>query len=255
MKFQTPSRKVKSVDRAFELISCLQRLGGASLTELAEEMDLAKSTVHNYLVTLEDLGYVVNEGGTYRLGLRFLTHGIAARKLVGLEDLIHDHLSTVADDISYPTWWMCEEFGRGFFLDGKVPEGSDRIYGRVGRRSYLHTHALGKAILAERSNDQVREIVGRWGLPVRTERTTTDLETLLDDLRTIRNEGFAVSDGESALGVLSVGAGFRDKKGRIHAIGSFCFTREVHSTQIDELGQRLEEAATLIENQISVEEQ
>lgn len=49
------------------------------MTELADTLDLAKSTVHSHLQTLVDLGYVVREDGTFQLGLQFLGLGERVR--------------------------------------------------------------------------------------------------------------------------------------------------------------------------------
>jgi len=250
MQQRESSRMVKSVINGFELVGRLQALGGATLTELAGDMNLAKSTVHNYLTTLETLGYVVNEDGTYRLGLRFLTHGIAAKRALGLQIFVSDHLLSIGGNIPYPTWWVCEELGRGIFLGGAVSQEDDPIYGRMGKRSYLHTHAPGKAILAQLSDEHVRQIIDRWGLPERTERTTTDGESLLDELDEIRERGIAVSDSEAILGVLSVGVSFQDSMGRTHAIGTFCFAREVHLSRAEEIGELLLDEVDTIESKL-----
>ncbi|WP_245957315.1 helix-turn-helix domain-containing protein [Haloplanus rubicundus] len=42
----------------------------ATVTELAADLDASKSTIHNHLTTLVELGYVVTEGNVYHLGLR-----------------------------------------------------------------------------------------------------------------------------------------------------------------------------------------
>ena len=143
-----PARQVKSVKTAFRLVTVLQSLGSATLTELANHLDLATSTVHNYLATLESMGYVVQTDGQYRLGLHFLTHGEAAKRSLGGHDLVLDALPAIAADVSYPTWWVKEETGHGVFLEKALPSEREVLYGRVGKRSYLHTHAPGKAILA-----------------------------------------------------------------------------------------------------------
>jgi DNA-binding IclR family transcriptional regulator len=250
MSQEESSRMVKSVMTAFELVGRLQALGGATLTELAGDLDLAKSTVHNYLKTLETLGYVVNEDGRYRLGVRFLTHGIAAKRALGLRSLVSDNLSSIGEDIPYPTWWVCEELGRGIFLERAVPQEYEPVYGRMGKRSYLHTHAPGKAILARLSDKHVRQIVDRWGLPGRTERTTTGRNLLFDELDEIRERGIAVSDSEAILGVLSVGVNFQDSRGRTHAIGTFCFAREIHPSRAEEIGELLLDKVGIIESKL-----
>lgn len=235
----TPSRQVQSVTTAFTIINELQNRGSATPSQLTDQLDLSNSSIHNYLSTLEHEGYVVNEGGRYRLGLRFLTHGIAAKNTLGIQNIVREALQSIATEFSYPAWWVAEEFGRGLFLDGVVPEDQTATYGNVGKRSYLHTHALGKAILALSSDKYVEQVIERYGLAEQTMRTTTDTDSLFEELDEIRDRGFEVSDGEAVLGIISLGAAFKDTEGRVHAIGVFGNSRDLAGTQAEEMGSQL----------------
>lgn len=236
------SRQVQSVRTSFRIIQLIQEFGGTSLNEIADQLDLAKSTVHNYLGTLEAMGYVVKQDETYRLGLRFLTHGMAAKNSIHVSEIVQQSLSTLAREISQPVWWIAEEFGRGIFLEKAGSDDGAESYGTVGKRSYLHTHAPGKAILARLPRDEVRRIVDYHGLPMHTTETTTDEATLMRELETIRNQGFAVSVGEAALAVRSVGVAFEDHHGRHHGIGVFGYTHDFGSeNRDDDIPSRLTE--------------
>ncbi|WP_336135199.1 IclR family transcriptional regulator [Natronomonas amylolytica] len=250
MLANTPSRQVKSVRTVFELIDRLQALGGATPAQLTEELDLSKSSVHNYLATLEMEGYVVNDDGTYRLGLRFLTHGVAARNMAGIEGPIGSTVEAIAAELSQPTWWVTEEAGRGYFIESAIPADASSIYGSVGKRSYLHTHALGKAALALASEEYVERVADHHGLPQQTRRTTTDVDALLSELTAIRERGYAISEGEAVLGVLSVGVGLEDATGRRHAIGVFGHARNFAGNRAENIGQRLVEAVRDLERDL-----
>ncbi|MFC7157035.1 IclR family transcriptional regulator [Halomarina halobia] len=247
MLANTPSRQVQSVRTAFELINRLQALGGATPAQLTEELDLSKSSVHNYLATLEVEGYLVNDGGTYRLGLRFLTHGTAAKYAAGVERPIVRTVRSVAEELAESTWGVAEEFGRGYFMENATPADATTTYGSVGKRSYLHTHALGKAILAGSSDEYVERVADHHGLPEQTRRTTTDVDDLIAELETVRERGFAVSEGEAVLGILSVGVGFRDADDRRHAIGVFGHSRDFAGNHPENIGERLVEAVGELE--------
>jgi len=62
---------VGATERSFRIIEQLGERGGG-VSELAESLSISKSTVHNHLQTLRELGYVVQDGDEYRLGLQFL---------------------------------------------------------------------------------------------------------------------------------------------------------------------------------------
>lgn len=247
----TPSRQVQSVKTASKIIDILQNRGGATPTELTNQLDISNSSVHNYLATLEQEGYVVNESGRYRLGLRLLTHGMAAKNVLGSNNLIRNTIQSLADEFPYPIWWVSEEYGRGFFLDGITPDDQTSTYGNVGKRSYLHTHAPGKAILAELTDEYIEQIITRHGLPEQTMRTTTDSETLFEEIQSVRNRGFVVSDGEAVLGILSLGVAFWGPENRVHAIGVFGNSRDFAGTEAEEMGTRLLESVDSLESDLS----
>jgi DNA-binding IclR family transcriptional regulator len=248
-----PARQVKSIQTAFELLNQIQALGGATSAQLTEEVELSKSSVHNYLATLEMDGYVVNDNGVYRLGLRFLTHGAAAKSMAGLAQPIVETLQTAAEEISQPTWHVTEEYGRGYFIENAVPEGSTNLYGTVGKRSYLHTHALGKAIFALASDDYVTQIVDYHGLPAQTRQTVTDPDDLREEIDAIRDRKFAIAEGEAVLGILSVGVGFRDAHDRLHAIGIFGHSRNFAGNRAENIGRRLVQTVGDLEQQLQKE--
>lgn len=236
------SRQVQSVRTSFRIIQSIQEFGGMSLNEIADQLDLAKSTAYNYIGTLEAMGYVIKQDETYRLGLRFLTHGMAAKYSIHVSEIVQQSLATLAREISQPAWWIVEEFGRGIFLEKAGVGNGDESYGTVGKRSYLHTHAPGKAILSRLPRDEVRKIVDYHGLPMYTTETTTDEATLMRELETIRSQGFAVSVGEAALAVRSVGVAFEDPDGRHHSIGVFGYTHDFGGeNRDDDIPSRLTE--------------
>lgn len=247
---QSSSRQVQSVEQAFTIISLLQDLDGSTVGELTSELDLAKSTVHNYLGTLQSLGYVIERDGTYRLGLRFLTHGMAAKSGLQMREVVTHTLSEVSEELSYPVWWVVKELGRGIFVERTGPEEMP-VYGRVGKRSHLHTHAPGKAILARCSPEEVERIVEYHGLPALTKETITDIDELDNELGLIREQGYAESDGEAALGIQSVGVAFEDPYGCAHGIGIFESSHKYSDTPKQNIPPALQKAADSICNSFS----
>jgi len=237
------SRQVKSVRTAFRMVEFLQDMDGATMNELATQLDLAKSTVHNYLGTLQSLGYVVKRDGTYRLGLRFLTHGMAAKSGLGLRDAVTHVLPEVAARLDQPVWWIVEELGRGIFVATAAPDSDKQVYGRVGKRSYLHTQAPGKAILATLQGDYVDEIIEYHGLPTYTSETITDPDRLREELDTISEQGYAISDGEAALGVRSVGVAFEGPFGCTHGLGVFGYSHAINAALEQDIPGVLQDAA------------
>jgi IclR family acetate operon transcriptional repressor len=88
---------------------------------------------------------------------------------------------------------------------GQVPSThSMRMFTEVGRRVDLHSTGVGKAVLSLLPDDEVRALVARAGMPAKTPHTITDPDTLVAALHHIREEGYAVDEGEQEVGVRCV---------------------------------------------------
>lgn len=205
---ESADHHVHSVTRAHELIELLKEFDGAGVTELAEHVDLAKSTVHKYLTTLNDLGYVVKQDDTYHLGLKYLDLGMYARDTHPAVELSRPSLRNLVEETDEIGWCTCEENGQLVTLDVVVGDHdiNQKFKGQIGNREYLHPHAGGKAILAEYSDARVDQIVDAQGLPQYTDRTITDRDELFAELDEIRATGVAFNDEEAIKGYRAVGA-------------------------------------------------
>jgi DNA-binding IclR family transcriptional regulator len=74
----------------------------------------------------------------------------------------------------------------------------------LGTRTHLHTTALGKSILAHMPTDRFNDIIDHYGLPQITENTTTDRAQLEEQLEQIRDQDYALDDGERLAGLRCV---------------------------------------------------
>jgi len=199
-------RGIKSADRVYDIIELLFEMDRMTMSELAEEMDLATSTVHEYLKTCEQREYVVrNPDGTYTLSLKFLDLGEMVRQLSPVYKTAQKPLVRIADNTGEVAWLYTEEYGYAVPLDAKRGQQGVQVVGRIGNRKPIHHISAGKAMLAEMPRNRVEAILDRHGLPGATENTLTSRETLFETLDTIRERGYAFNDGEEVEGIRAVG--------------------------------------------------
>lgn len=206
---------IQSDEVLFDIIEHLEREGAVGVTELAGAVDRTKSTVHAHLASLANRGYVVNTNGKYRLGLRFFDLGVRVRNEIDLYHVASPKLVEMAAQSEENARCIVEENGLGTFVAGAAGKHSVSTDARVGTQTTLHCISGGKAILAHLPEHRVRAIVDRHGLPKRTENTITDLDALLSELATIREDGFAINHGESIDGIHAVSAPVRDVDGGV----------------------------------------
>jgi IclR family acetate operon transcriptional repressor len=116
----------------------------------------------------------------------------------------------------------------------------------------LHATALGKAVIAAHPREQWPEFVARLDLQAITPNTITSPDTLLSELGTIERRGWGEDHGETALGVVCVGAAIRGPSGVVlGGISVSLPAARFDSTQKGRLGPRLAEEAARITAELS----
>jgi len=186
--------KVKTAETTLKILEELKDQNGATVTELTDEFPLSQSSIHNYLSTLLEKGYVVREGNEYRIGLRFLEFGGQARYREQLYRIAKDEITELAEETGELANLLVEENGRGIYLHREKGEQAVQTDSYTGHRVHLHNTALGKAVLANLPRERVDEIIDQHGLPATTEQTITDRDELYKELEHIREAGVAFDD-------------------------------------------------------------
>ncbi|MFC7212585.1 IclR family transcriptional regulator [Saliphagus sp. GCM10025334] len=192
----TRGRTVKSDETLFALIKEIREADGIRVTELANNMDLAKSSVHNHLSTMRAHGFVVKRNGQYHLGLEFFSYGQYTRTERDVYSAALSVLDDLAAETGETTWLTTHENGRLMYLDGRDPNAEININALIGSWEHMHVNSGGKVILAHLPEEEVDNIIERHGLPEMTEKTITDRETLNKELKHIRERGYALNLGE-----------------------------------------------------------
>jgi len=196
--------RIQAVENAFDIIESVGELNGCKVRDLSEHMDLPKSTAHIYLKTLEDIGYVVRRDDEYQLGLRFLKTGGKVRYNNNLYQIGRAEVDELAQTTSEVATIGCEENGQRVMLYRTEPAEAIFNNAPTGEFTKMHWTALGKAILSQKSTDQIKEIVDMHGLPRATENTIVDQGKLFEEIESIQSQGYAVEDEERAKGVKSI---------------------------------------------------
>ncbi|ELY50897.1 IclR family transcriptional regulator [Natronolimnohabitans innermongolicus] len=197
-------RSVKSNETLFSIIESLKERDVAGVTELADQLGLAKSTVHKHLVSLEQHRYVVNEGGQYRLGLEFFNTGIHVRNQYEVYHAAKERIDRLARETDEAAWLIVHENGLGMFVYGVPRNESFSFDSTIGTWVYLHANSAGKAILAHLPDEEVAAVLDRHGLPAQTENTITDEDELFDELEATRERGYAMNFQEDLRGLHAI---------------------------------------------------
>lgn len=199
-----PAGGVQSLDRAFELLEALADAGGAlGLSQLAAATALPLPTIHRILRSLVAGGYVRQEPSRrYALGPRLIRLGEVAERRLSAWAL--PHLAELVGAVGETANLAMLEGDAVVYLAQAPSPHAMRLFTEVGRRVLPHCTGVGKAILSQLPDEEVRRIVRRTGMPAQTERTLTSPAALLAELAAIRSRGYAVDDAEQEVGVRCV---------------------------------------------------
>lgn len=212
-------RKVQARELAPALargIQILDLIGASrrtwSLTEIATELEIAKSSVFGLCGTLQAAGLIERRGdGSYRLGLH-------------LVDLANARL----EDSDLPGAFYAAWDSLGVFPQEavvlSVRDAADMVYVacrnsplplgvtfRIGMRLPACCTATGKACLSTLSDKAIREIYKKHTLVRLTAAGVASVDALLAQIATIRKIGYSVDDGETREHMCSFGAPVFDR--------------------------------------------
>jgi DNA-binding IclR family transcriptional regulator len=207
------SESVRAVDRALDILLCFtNQTPELTMTQIAEQVGIHKSTAHRLLATLENKRFIQRDQNTgiYRLGIRLLQMAyltleqsdlrrIAIPFMHHLCDLYKENIDlTVLDDTDVA------------FVN--ILEGPQRVKlaAAIGQRLPAFATASGKAILGFMPEKLVQHILDR-GMPQFTPHTIISPNELFKDLNYVRELGFAISEQELEEQINAVAAAIFDQ--------------------------------------------
>ncbi len=210
--------QVQVIARAATILRALEEENaGLSLGQIAQRVNLARSTVQRIVSALEieKLVIAATPNGRVRLGPTILRLAASVRSdflalarpfIVRLSEELREtvDLSTVKKD-------------HLVFIDQVIGPHRLRTVSAVGETFPLYCTANGKAYLAQLDDAKIEALIGRIYEP-RTPKTITRLDALLDDLKSVRRNGVAYDREEHTLGVCAVGVALQDPLGNAVAI-------------------------------------
>lgn len=227
------------------LVSCPK---GISLSQIAQSIGVQASSAHRLVNALGEIGFVdrLPDSKSYVLGARMqrlCTLAVAPPSVIAMvEPELHQIVREFSETayLTQFTGTMVESIATA------VPDGGEMAYVQPGRAMPLHAAASAKAILAHQSPDLVRELL-RGPLAPYTEKTMTDLQTIMKELQMVRTEGIAICDNELDPGVLSYAVPVQGADGTVkYAIGISGFAQRMKTKPVAQIRASLLRASRIL---------
>ena len=168
-----------------------------TLSELSSELGIPASTLLPIVHTLRDKRYLAYNDKTqsYSLGYRLFELGSMIEEtdfFSGILDIMH----TVVDGCGETCHFGVLSGGDVLYLAKVNSPQTIRMYSMTGRRLPAYSTAIGKALLRDYTQKQLREVYPD-GLKALMPNTITDIDELYRQLLEIRKSGFAYEQEES----------------------------------------------------------
>ena len=245
--------RLQSVERALDALEFFALAGpeGVTLTELAGQLHISKSSAFALLQTLIGRGFAADSGTRqnrrYRLGMALAKLGDAAEAQAPLVNVATPILRSLTNETGLTTRLVVPDGPYAVVIARVDAPGSVRFASHLGKREYPHCTSAGKALLAALPPERARALAMEAGMPARTSRTITDPAALLRDLGLAAARGYAIDDEEDADGVFCVGAAVHDRAGKcVAAISGTGLKLNRPTWRMDELGTAVRAAADRI---------
>jgi DNA-binding IclR family transcriptional regulator len=210
--------QVQVIARAATILRALEDEHlGLSLGQIAQRVNLARSTVQRIVAALESekLLIAATPNGRVRLGPAILR--LAASVRSDFLALARPFLETLSQELEETVDLATVKKDQLIFIDQVTGSQRLRTVSAVGESFPLYCTANGKAYLAQLSDGAIEALIGR-SYPARTPHTKTKLENLLAELRMARQDGVAFDREEHTSGISAAGVALHDPLGNAVAI-------------------------------------
>lgn len=219
--YEKSSKSNQSVEKAMQIIEVMaEARGPMRLQDIAGKTSLPSSTALRMVNTLVKCGYAYQDQATlkYGLTLQFARIGSMVGSQLTLRELAHPIMEELSAKCKESSCLAIEQGQQVVYID--LVEGPDsmlRIMQRIGKRAPMHCTGIGKLLLLNYSLEELDHFISTSGMEAFTANTITEREALLEELKQVRAQGWAIDDEECEVGARCIAAGIYDYTGRVIA--------------------------------------
>ena len=202
-----------------------------TLTEVASATGLTRAGARRILLTMQTLGYVEADGRLFRLtpkilelGFAYLTSmpfwNLAEPVMEQLSAQIHESCSAAVLDRTEIVYVL------------RVPTHKIMTINlSIGSRLPAYCTSMGRVLLSALDDAALDETLAQSSIRAHTPRTITDLGELKATIAQVRQQGWAVVDQELEVGLMSISAPIRNRRGQIIAAMNISGNAQRHTAK------------------------
>ena len=243
--------KINSIDRAVKVIELLsENPRGLKLTEVSSRLEMNPSSAHHLLNTLLPYDYIAQNRDTkkYLLGFRFLEISRRIMDNMDIRKVARKYLEALRKETREAVHLVILRGNKVVYIDKFDNPGGLSLATYIGFATDPHAAAGGKVLLAELPHKNVKEIYQNRKLKNYGKKTITNLPMLLEELETVRTQGYAIDDEEYYEGVRCIAAPVRSG-GQV--VASISVTGSIFTMTMDRIERELKDLVKKTADRIS----
>lgn len=257
---ERPAGRTRSVPVLSRALAILELIAasrtGLTLPDVARKLNMPKSSAHTILLTLLRQGYVSRSYRTRRYVFSSKLLRLANQALEGLRvrEAAVPQLRKLSLSTGLSVHMAILEGHEAILIAKLDPPGAAPLSTWIGRRMELHCTGVGKTLLASLPDNELRSLLERRTFSRHNENTLTTQKRLLQEVESIRTNGFAVDDEEDEVGYRCLGVPIFDHGVTIAAISVAGSVTQVTNENLKKLVEVLKRAAESITAAMKEEE-
>lgn len=242
---------IKRVSQIFSLFSIDRNELGVS--EISRETGIPKGTTHRILKSLEEENFLEQgENGSYSPGMRLFNLGKIVEKNISIINLAHPVLKKLSQKHSCAAHLAFLDGPNAVYIDKYVSNNFFEFASKIGMRVPAYATALGKIMLSYLEEEKIKELFGGFSFKPYTQKTITNLDSLLDELKVCKKQGYAIDNEEICKGLKCYAVPIFNTSGVVEAALSLSKpTNLFESKEEDEIINSLLKASSILNRKMT----
>ena len=204
------TNNVQSLDRALAILEILSESEILTLSEITARTGLTKSTVHRLLSALMQNGYIEKiNTGEYRITLKLFKLGNQRIQKIDFINIAKNFAGQLSSETNETVHLVIPDNNEILYIDKFDSENIlFKTASKIGKTAPIYSTAVGKALVASYSNQDIVNMWNNFDLKKFTDNTITDLDEFIKEIEKVRKNGYAFDNEENEYGTFCIGAAF-----------------------------------------------
>ncbi len=206
---------IQSLDRGLQILFILSENRSKGVTELAEDLQVNKSTVFRLLETMEARGLIQQDERTakYRLGIGLLQLSNGLMRNLDIISISRPIMNQLMNSTKESVHLCTFSSDKVYVVDQVKSNYPMKVSATIGQDEPIYCSSVGKCILANLPDEKKDKLMNEIDFIPFTENTIKTKESLIEELSKIKAEGYAIDDEELSLGVRCLAAPIFNHRG------------------------------------------